>query len=149
MILWFFASQTQNICHLCCLFLCFKVVSGLKLTWLNQSLFLLPPLMMLEDWLVSRVLGCPLCPWSTWVSHWRLRLRQNQFGMALFKRWNVAWWVGSGCICLVVIGSQWLKSSLSNLPTYFFIHLPCPCWSYKPYWETSTWFLVGWSRWGV
>jgi hypothetical protein len=34
-----------------------------------------------------------------------LRLRQNQSCMVLLNRWNVIWLLGSGFICLRVVGS--------------------------------------------
>jgi hypothetical protein len=53
-------------------------------------------------------------------------LKPNLFGMALLKRMNVDWLVGSGYTCLKGGKITLINSTLSNFPTYFMSLFPLP-----------------------
>jgi hypothetical protein len=51
---------------------------------------------------LASILGCRVfsLPVSTCVFCWELRIRQDQYEMALLIRWNIVWRIGRGFIYL-------------------------------------------------
>jgi hypothetical protein len=50
-----------NLDHLRCLFLCFEIVSGLKINLSKSELVFVGIVVDVGFWLISLVVGCPLC----------------------------------------------------------------------------------------
>jgi hypothetical protein len=57
----FCEANPDHLHNLRCLFLCFKAVLGLKISLSKSELVLVDAMEELEAWLVSLVVGCPLC----------------------------------------------------------------------------------------
>jgi hypothetical protein len=97
------------------LFLYFEVISSLKIS-LAKLEFVCAYTKEKEKELVHvsnvnnveglvRILGCRVSFLPIkYLGLWVCRLKPNLFGMALLRRLNIHWLVGSGCTCLKGVG---------------------------------------------
>jgi hypothetical protein len=108
------------------LLVCFEAVSGLKVNKTKSVLILVGTVGNVGD--LASILGCRTdsLPLKYLGLPPGLATRLNPFGITLWKKLNANWLDGKGCNLSKADRVTLIKSTISNLPTYFLSLFPIP-----------------------